>query len=73
MENLINVISKSIKIDFNELTENSSLLNDLCLDSIETVKLCKDLIEQFNCQIEVIDIKKADNIKNIYQMIQETN
>ncbi len=71
LENLTNTVSKSVNIGTDELTEDVSLINDIGIDSIETVKLCKDLIDEFGIKIDVLDIKKADSIKNIYELLKD--
>lgn len=68
---LIEVIAKSLSIPQSDIQPTTSLLDEICVDSIEMVKLCRDLVKKFNCELTVSDVKEADTIENLLQRIHE--
>lgn len=70
-KNLIEVIAKSLNIPKSDIGSTTSLLEEIGVDSIEMVKLCRDLTRNFECSLEVSEIKEADTIEKLLWRIQE--
>jgi len=68
---LIEVIAKSLGISISEITATTSLFNELGVDSIEMVKLCRDLRKTLKCDLDICEIKEADTIENLFTRIEE--
>jgi acyl carrier protein len=68
---IIEVIAKSLSIPSSGIGATTSLLNEIGVDSIEMVKLRRDLIKTFECTLEVSEIKEADTIEKLLCRIRE--
>ena len=68
---IIEVIAKSLSISSSGIGATTSLLNEIGVDSIEMVKLRRDLIKNFGCALEVNEIKEADTIEKLLRRIIE--
>lgn len=68
---LIEAIAKSLGISSREMTAATSLTNEIGVDSIEMVKLCRDLRKTFHCDLEFCEVKEADTIENLLIHLSE--
>ena len=67
MDRIKKIIVKQSGIDKSKITENSSFLDDLGLDSLDTIELIMEFEEEFN--IEIPD-KEAEKIKTVGDVIR---
>ncbi|MBA7522509.1 Acyl carrier protein [subsurface metagenome] len=67
MDRIKKIIVKQSGIDESKITENSSFLDDLGLDSLDIIELIMELEEEFN--IEIPD-KDAEKIKTVGDAIK---
>ncbi|MBA7589678.1 Acyl carrier protein [subsurface metagenome] len=70
MDRIKKIIVKQSGIDESKITENSSFLDDLGLDSLDIIELIMELEEEFN--IEIPD-KEAEKIKTVGDVIKYLN
>jgi acyl carrier protein len=68
---LIEVIAKSLNISNGDIHSTTSLVDEICVDSIEMVKLCRDLVKKFGCKLNVSEVKEADTIEKLLWRIQK--
>jgi len=52
-----------------EITNDTSLLEDLMLDSITFIQLIVELEENFNIEINDVDFEKIDKFSDLYQCL----
>ena len=67
MDRIKKIIVKQSGIDKSKITENSSFLDDLGLDSLDIIELIMAFEEEFN--IEIPD-KEAEKIKTVGDVIR---
>ncbi|MBA7525995.1 Acyl carrier protein [subsurface metagenome] len=67
MDRIKKIIVKQSGIDKSKITENSSFLDDLGLDSLDIIELIMAFEEEFN--IEIPD-KEAEKIKTVGDVIK---
>lgn len=72
LENVRNVVLKSLKLSEDELTDDVSLIDQIGIDSIETVELCGDLSDAFGVEIEIDLLKEADTVKKIAMLLEDS-
>lgn len=65
------IIAKVARIDSNTINNNSSLRNDLWLDSLQAIQIVAQIEEQFKIQIDEVEIFNIDNLEEIAALIQE--
>lgn len=70
-QTLIEAIAKSLGIASSEMTSATSLTAEIGIDSIEMVKLCRDLKKIFHCNLEFCEVKEAGTVQNLLSYIQE--
>lgn len=67
--NILMVIADSLKIGVEEVKIETSLTDDICIDSIEIVKLSADIETNFGIEIKVDDLKECDTAKAIFAFL----
>ncbi|MBA7529856.1 Acyl carrier protein [subsurface metagenome] len=67
MDRIKKIIVKQSGIDESKITENSSFLDDLGLDSLDIIELIMEFEEEFN--IEIPD-KEAEKMKTVGDVIK---
>lgn len=65
------IIAQRLSIDESKITENSSFIEDLGADSLDTVELIMQLEEAFNIQIPDEDAEKISTVGDAVKYIEE--
>jgi acyl carrier protein len=66
---LITVIGKSLNMSNADLTLESSLTKELGVDSIEMLRLTRDLCKSFDCELEPEEVRAADRLDRILELL----
>ena len=66
-ERVKQIISKKVKIDYDKITESSSFLEDMNLDSLAIVEVIMELEDEFDQEIPDSD---AENILTVGDAIE---
>lgn len=77
MEEIINtiklVINKTCDIDLEEINEESSVVDDLCMNSIEILMMIVELEKKYGIKFETRDLRSIVTIKDIADYIVKKN
>jgi acyl carrier protein len=65
------IIAERLSTDESKITENSSFIEDLGADSLDTVELIMQLEEAFNIQIPDEDAEKISTVGDAVKYIEE--
>lgn len=65
------IIAERLSVDESKITENSSFIEDLGADSLDTVELIMQLEEAFNIQIPDEDAEKISTVGDAVKYIEE--
>jgi acyl carrier protein len=65
------IIAERLSIDESKVNENSSFIEDLGADSLDTVELIMQLEEAFNIQIPDEDAEKISTVGDAVKYIEE--
>ncbi len=65
------IIAERLSIDESKVNENSSFIEDLGADSLDTVELIMQLEEAFNLQIPDEDAEKISTVGDAVKYIEE--
>lgn len=63
--------SEVFGVDFDEITSNSDLTEDLGLDSLDRVELIMDLEEEFKIEIDDGDVDGIKTVANLCAYIEK--
>lgn len=69
---VIEIISKSFKLDASSVTEDKSFQDDLGADSLETVELVMALEEEFGIEISDEDAEKIRTVGDAVDFIAKS-
>ena len=69
-EEIINIISKTLEINKEEINENTNLLADLDIESLDLVNLVVAFEEKYGMEIPDQDIKNLQTVKDIINYIE---
>ena len=72
-EKIIKIIADTLEIDKKKIQEETNLLKDLEIESLDLVDLISAFEEEFNCNIPDSDIKNLQTVKDIINYIEEHN
>ncbi len=70
---VIEIISKSFKLDASSVTEDKSFQDDLGADSLETVELVMALEEEFGIEISDEDAEKIRTVGDAIDFIAKSS
>ncbi|OHD08784.1 MAG: acyl carrier protein [Spirochaetes bacterium GWC1_27_15] len=70
-EKVKTIIAERLSIDESKIAENSSFIEDLGADSLDTVELIMQLEEAFNIQIPDEDAEKIASVGDAVKYIEE--
>lgn len=77
MEEIVNtiklVINKTCDIDLEEINEESSVVDDLCMNSIEILMMIVELEKKYGIKFETRDLRSIVTIKDIADYIVKKN
>lgn len=68
-EEIKEVISKQLNVDSKELTLETSFVNDLGVDSLNSIELVMELEEKFNLEIPDEDAGEMNTIGDVVKYI----
>lgn len=69
-ERVIEIILENLGVDESELTENTNLVEDLGIDSLDMVELAMQLEDEFDMDIEDEEMEKLQTVKDIVEYIE---
>ena len=65
------IIHKVTGIEKDKILDNTSIRNELYIDSLQAVQITSLIEEKFNVEIDEVEIFNVDIVKDIYQLILE--
>ena len=72
-DEIINLISEVLEVDKNIVNENTNLLKDLDIESLDLVDLVAAFEKQYNFEIPDKDIKELQTVNDIIKYIESKN
>jgi len=72
-DEIINLISEVLEVDKNIVNENTNLLKDLEIESLDLVDLVAAFEKQYNFEIPDKDIKELQTVNDIIKYIESKN
>lgn len=70
-EKVIQIVSEQLSVDKSELSRNTSFVNDLNADSLDTVELVMELEDEFDMTIPDDDAEKLSTVGEAIEYIQK--
>ena len=70
-ERLIEIISKQLGVDEDNVTPDASFMEDLGADSLDTVELVMALEEEFDLEIPDSDAEKIQTVQDALNYLDE--
>jgi len=67
---VIEIVAEQLGVDANKVSADSSFVDDLGADSLDTVELVMALEEEFGCEIPD---EEAEKITNVQQAVEYIN
>jgi acyl carrier protein len=65
------IISDKSNIDLEKINDDSSLKDNLGIDSLDIVEIVMDLEEMFNCTIPYEDYEHAMTVKDVFKIVEQ--
>ncbi|OHD10911.1 MAG: hypothetical protein A2086_01455 [Spirochaetes bacterium GWD1_27_9] len=65
------IISKITRIDKSMIMENSSLREDLWIDSLQAIQIVVSIEEEFNIKISEVEIFNVDTVMEVVELVEE--
>ena len=72
-EQVINVVAEQLLVDKEKITRETSFVNDLGADSLDTVELIMELEEEFDLMIPESEAEKIQTVGQAIDFIEKTN
>ena len=72
-DEIINLISEVLEVDKNIVNDNTNLLKDLEIESLDLVDLVAAFEKQYNFEIPDKDIKELQTVNDIIKYIESKN
>ena len=70
-ERVINIVAEQLGVDKEKVTPETSFVNDLGADSLDTVELVMELEEEFDINIPDEDAEKIQTVGDAIKYVQE--
>ena len=70
-EKVIDIVSEQMGVERSQITPESSFVNDLGADSLDTVELVMEFEDAFNIQVPDEDAEKIQTVKEAVNYIKE--
>ena len=71
LETLKTVISNILKVDPNEITEETTFLGDLGADSLDVYQIVSGVVEELNISIDAEDVELITTVKEAVEVIKK--
>lgn len=71
LETLKTVISNILKVDPNEITEETTFLGDLGADSLDVYQIVSGVEEELNISIDAEDVELITTVKEAVEVIKK--
>lgn len=71
IEKIREIIMEQLDVEENEITMESSLVEDLGADSLDIAELMSSFQDEFNVELNPKDIEKIKKIKDLVSYIEE--
>ena len=72
-QKIIQLVSEATKIDPTKISQETSFIDDLNLDSLDIVELMMKMEDEFGIEIPEEDAEKLKSIKDVVQFINTKN
>jgi acyl carrier protein len=72
-QKVIQLVSDATKIDTNNITETTSFVDDLNLDSLDMVELMMKMEDEFGVEIPEDDTENLKSIKDVVTYLEAKN
>ncbi len=70
-EKVVQIVSEQMSVDKNEISRNTSFVNDLNADSLDTVELVMELEDEFELTIPDEEAEKLKTVGEAIDFIQK--
>ena len=70
-ERVIEIVMEHLGVEKDKITENSSFIDDLGADSLDSVELVMAFVEEFKCEIPDDIAEKIVTVKDAVNFIEE--
>jgi acyl carrier protein len=70
-EKVVQIVSEQMSVDKNEISRNTSFVNDLNADSLDTVELVMELEDEFELTIPDEEAEKLKTVGEAIDYIQK--
>ncbi len=70
---VIKIVADQLNVDESEINSDSSFVDDLGADSLDTVELVMALEEEFECEIPDEEAEKITSVQQAIDYINSTN
>lgn len=70
LDDVKKIIANTLEISEKEIKEDSNLIADLGMESLDLVDLVVAFEEKFNCKIDDKDVKKLQTVKDVVTYIE---
>lgn len=69
LEKVREIIAEQVALDLEQVTEQSGLVADLDVDSLDLVEICMSVEEEFNIEIADDESEKLTTVESIVHLI----
>ena len=73
LEQIIDIISKQLKVDVNEITPDTDILDDLGADSLDVVELLMTIEDKFGITVPDDEVQNLRTIAKMSEYIEANN
>jgi acyl carrier protein len=72
-ERVISIVMEHLGVEKDKITENSSFIDDLGADSLDTVELVMAFEEEFSIEFPDVDVETMTTVKDAISFIENIN
>ena len=70
-DRVIDIVAEQLGVDKEKVTPDTSFVNDLGADSLDTVELVMELEEEFDCEIPDEEAEKIQTVGQAIEFIEK--
>ena len=70
-ENIRTILCEQLELEENQVTMESSIMEDLGADSLDLVDLLMSLEDQFNLEVPDADVEKIKTVGDLVRYVEE--